>query len=105
MDTLLARIFTKPFLVTVLRYALTAAGAWLVANQGFDPGAWETISGALIVIATTLMGGAEAVKDKAVANGKSVPIEALPPAARSEIKEAVAQPRKRRSFFDMLVGK
>ncbi len=105
MTTIFARIFTKPFLVTLLRYGLTAVGAWLAANQGFDPSAWETISGALIVIVTTLMGGAEAVKDKAVVDGKSVPVEKLPEQAQAQIKQATTAPTKRRSFFDMLVGR
>lgn len=105
MNDIIARIFTKPFLVTLIRYALTAVGAWLVANQGFDPGAWETVSGALLVIVTTLMGGVEAAKDKAVVNGQSVPVAKLPPEAQQQIKQATTAPTKRRSFFDMLIGK
>lgn len=105
MNNLVARIFTKPFLVTILRYGLTAIGAWLVTNQGFDPSAWETVSGALLVIATTLMGGAESVKDKAVVDGKSVPVDKLPEQAQQQIKQATTAPTKRRSFFDMLIGK
>lgn len=104
MDVILSRVFTKPFLVTVLRYALNAAGVWLAANGKFDPGAWETISGALLVIATTLMGGADSVKDKATVNGQSVKVSDMPAAAQSEIKQAVRVTPKR-SIFDMLLGK
>lgn len=105
MDTLVSRIFTKSFLVTAVRYGLNALGVWLVTEGKLDAGSWETISGAILVIITTTMGGIEASKDKAVLDGKSVPMDKLPASTRADVKEAVAQPRKRRSFFDMLVGK
>lgn len=104
MNTLLARIFTKPFLVTILRYGLNALGVWLAAEGRFDPGAWETISGAVLVIATTLMGGAESVKDKAVVDGKAVDLSKLPQSVRSPL-EASVPVTKGRSIFDMLLGK
>jgi len=99
-----SKILTKPFLITIFRYGLTAVGAWLAANQGFDPGAWETISGAILVIATTLMGGAESVKDKVVQDGKAVATSSLPVATRNEIKDAV-EAKKSRTLLDMLLGK
>jgi hypothetical protein len=104
MQTILARIFTKPFLVTILRYALVAAGAWLASNTGFDPGTWETISGALMVIVIALMGGADSVKDKAVIDGKSVAAENLPTGVRKDLETAVDN-KKGRSVIDMLFGK
>lgn len=104
MNTLLARIFTKPFLITVLRYGLNSAGVWLAANGKFDPGAWETITGAILVIATTLMGGADSVKDKAVIDGKSVSASKLPVGVRADLELAVAA-KKGRSLIDMLLGK
>lgn len=103
--TILERLVSGPFLITIARYALGAIGAWLATNQGFDPGTWETISGSLIVIITALMGGAEATKDKAVADGKTVPLEKLPDQAQAQIKQATTAPTKRRSLLDMLVGK
>lgn len=104
MNTLLSRILTKPFLVTILRYGLAAAGAWLVANYGFDPGQWEVIAGAILTIAVALMGGAEAVKDKAVVDGKAVALDKLPPSVRSPL-EASVPITKGRSVFDMLFGR
>lgn len=104
MGTIVSRIFTKPFLITILRYALTAVGAWLSANKGFDPGAWETIAGSLLVIATTLMGGAESVKDKVTIDGKSVAASNLPAATKSQVEAAVSV-KKSRSILDILLGK
>lgn len=97
-------IFTRPFLVTIFRYGLAAVGAWLASNKGFDPGAWETISGSILVIATTLMGGADSVKDKAVVDGKSVSVDSLSKSLQGDIKEAV-ETKKGRTLFDMLFGK
>lgn len=101
----LGKIFTGPFVVTLVRYGLAAAGAWLVANYGFDASQWEVIAGALLTIVVALMGGAEAVKDKAVIDGKSVPVSKLPVAAQNEIEAATRIPAKRRSIFDIFVGK
>lgn len=105
MDTIFARIFTKPFLVTIIRYALVAAGTWLVTNGYLDEATWQTILGATLTIIIALLGGVEAGRDKAVVDGKSVPVSKLPASAQADIKTAVDQPRKRRSFFDMFVGK
>lgn len=99
-----SKILTKPFLVTVLRYGLNAVGVWLAANQGFDPGAWETISGALLVIATTLMGATESVKDKVTQDGKTVETSKLPAGTQNAIQAAVEN-KKGRTVIDMLFGK
>lgn len=104
MDFITTKILTKPFLVTIFRYALTAVGAWLFSKYGFSEASWETISGAILVIATTLMGGSESVKDKAVVDGKAVAVDKLPTQVRSDLKEAV-DAKKSRSLFDMLLGK
>ena len=104
MDVILSRVFTKPFLVTIFRYALAAGGAWLVANGITDEGTWEIIGGSLLTIAVALMGGADSVKDKATYNGQSVKVSDMPVAAQSEIKQAVRVTPKR-SIFDMLLGK
>lgn len=101
---LFERILTKPFLITIFRYALTAVGAWLASNKGFDPGQWETISGAVLVIATTLMGGSESVKDKVVQDGKAIETSKLPASTRADIKDAV-ETKKGRTILDMLLGK
>lgn len=98
------KILTKPFLITIFRYALTAVGAWLVSTKGFDPGSWEVISGAILVIATTLMGGAESVKDKVVQDGKALDTEKLTTATRNEIKDAVAT-KQGRTLLDLFLGK
>lgn len=99
-----ANILTKPFFVTIFRYALTAIGAWLFARYGFSEASWETISGAILVIATTLMGGAESVKDKVVQDGKAIDTGKLTTATRNEIKDAV-ETKKGRTVLDMLFGK
>jgi len=98
------KILTKPFMITVFRYALTAVGAWLFARYGFSEASWETISGAILVIATTLMGGSESVKDKVVQDGKAIDTSKLPVATRNEIKDAV-ETKKSRTVLDMLFGK
>ena len=104
MNTVLARVFTKPFLVTLLRYALAAGGAWLVANGLTDEGTWEIVGGSLLTIAVALMGGADSVKDKAVIDGKSVSAEKLPTGIRQDLEAAVSI-KKSRSLFDMILGK
>jgi thiol:disulfide interchange protein len=104
MNIILARVFTKPFLVTIFRYALAAAGAWLVANGLTDEGTWEIIGGALLTIAVALMGGADSVKDKATYNGQTVKVSDMPASARAEIKQAV-QATPKRSLIDILFGK
>ena len=104
MNTILARVFTKPFLVTLLRYALAAGGAWLVANGLTDEGTWEVVGGAVLTIAVALMGGADSVKDKAVIDGKSVSADKLPSGIRQDLESAVSI-KKSRSLFDMILGK
>ena len=104
MNIIVEKIFTKAFLVTIFRYALVAVGAWIVANTGFDPGAWETISGALLVIVTALAGGAEATKDKVTYKGESTSISELAPAVQKEVKQEV-KVTPNRSVIDILFGK
>lgn len=104
MNTILSRILTKPFLVTLLRYGLVAAGAWLVANGLIDEGTWEIVGGSLLTIVIALMGGAEAVKDKAVVDGKAVDLAKLPPSVRSPL-EAVVPVTKGRTLLDLFTGK
>lgn len=104
MPSVASKIFTKPFLITLFRYALTAVGAWLFSRYGFSEASWETISGALLVIANALMGGADSVKDKVVQDGKSIETAALPAAARKEIEKAV-ETKKTRTVMDILFGK
>lgn len=104
MNFILEKIFTKAFLVTIFRYALVAVGAWLASNTGFDPGTWETISGALMVVVVALMGGAEATQDKVTINGQTAKISNMTRTEQTEVKQAVAATPKR-SLFDMLLGK
>jgi predicted tellurium resistance membrane protein TerC len=99
------RIFTGPFLVTIIRYGLVAAGTWLVANGYLTEATWQTILTALLTIVVALLGGVESTKDKAVFGGKSVAAEHLPVEAQKQIKQATAVKAKRRNIFDMFVGK
>lgn len=104
MNIILEKIFTKAFLVTIARYALVAVGAWLASNTGFDPGTWETISGAILVIVTAVAGGAEATKDKVTYKGESTEISKLDPAVQKEVKQEV-KVTPNRSVLDILFGK
>lgn len=105
MDFIMSRILTKPFLVTIIRYGLVAAGTWLVANGYLTEEVWQQVLAGVMAVVLALMGGLEATKDKAQVNGASVPVEKLPEQAQAQIKQATTAPTKRRSFFDMLVGK
>jgi hypothetical protein len=104
MQFLMQKIFNKSFLITILRYGLVAAGAWLTATYGFDAGVWETVSGAIIVIALALFGGIESTKDKAVVDGKNVDVAKLSPTVRSELKDAV-EAKPERNWFNVFIGK
>lgn len=104
MNALVQKIFNKSFLITVLRYALVAVGTWLTATYGFDAGTWETVSGAILVIAVALFGGVESTKDKAVVDGKNVEVAKLPATVRNELAQA-AQVKPQRSFLDIFIGK
>lgn len=105
MNTIASRIFTGPFLITVIRYALVAAGTWLVSNGYLTEEVWQQVLGGLLAIILAFMGGSEAAKDKAVVDGKSVPVDKLPEAAQQQIKQATTAPTKKRSLIDMFVGK
>lgn len=104
MNIILERVLTKPFLVTIFRYALAVGGTWLVANGITDEGTWEIVAGSLLTIIVALMGGADSVKDKAIIDGQSVKVSDMPASAQIEIKHAVRTTPKR-SIFDMLFGK
>ncbi len=104
MDFITQKIFTKSFLITLIRYGLAALGGWLANEHNFDPGQWETISGAILVIASALMGGAESTKDKAVVDGKNADVAKLPVPVREELKEAVEK-KPARSIIDIFLGK
>lgn len=103
--TILERLISGPFLVTIIRYALVALGTWLVTNGYLSEEVWQQVLGGLMAVILALMGGAEATKDKAVSDGKTVPLEKLPDQAQAQIKQATTAPTKRRSLLDMLVGK
>lgn len=101
---MLSKILTKPFLVTLFRYALAAAGAWLVSNGLLDEETWSTVGGALLTIAVALMGASESVKDKIVQDGKTVETAKLPVGTQNAIQAAVVE-KKGRTVLDMLLGK
>lgn len=103
--SLVSKLISGPFLVTIVRYALVAAGAWLVSNGYLTEEVWQQVLGGLMAIVLALMGGAEAAKDKAVVDGKSVPVDKLPEQAQQQIKQATTAPTKKRTLFDMFVGK
>ena len=77
---LIARLFGAPSLVTILRYALAALGGILVENGNFDPGHWQTISGAILTILPLVLGVKATITPKVVAdNGDTVPMKKMPP--------------------------
>lgn len=98
------KLFTKSFIATVLRYALTAVGGWLISQGKIDPGQWETIAGAILVIITALAGGTDSTTDKVVQDGKVVATTKLPATVRNAITAAIPS-EKARSFIDILLGK
>lgn len=104
MNFIMQKILNKSFIATVLRYALVAVGTWLASSTGFDPGTWETISGAIMVIALSLMGGTESTKDKAVIEGKNVDVAKLPNTVKNQLEAAVSV-KPSRSWIDILFGK
>jgi len=89
LTTLLARIFTAPFVITIVRYGLAAIGAWLTANYNFDPGQWEAIAGGVLTIVMALWGAADSVTDKVVAGAQRVPLKNLPTYTRDQVLDAV----------------
>lgn len=89
---------------TVLKYGLQALGGVLIANGKLDAGQWETISGAVLVVLPLLSGVLATNTDKVVVNGKAAPIEALPSAAKTEVKKVVQVKEKRITFFEQLIG-
>lgn len=104
MDFIVQKILNPSFLITLFRYALVALGGWLANEHGFDPGQWETISGALLVIVGAVLGGTESTKNKAVVDGKNVEVSKLPVAVREELKDAVDK-KPARSIIDIFLGK
>lgn len=105
MDFIVSRILTGPFLITIIRYALVAAGTWLVSNGYLTEEVWQQVLGGVLAIVLAFMGGTEATKDKANFNGKSVPLDTLPEAAQASVKSAVTAPTKKRTLLDMFIGK
>ncbi len=105
MNSIASRIFTGPFLITIIRYALVALGTWLVSNGYLTEEVWQQVLGGLLAIVLAFMGGSEAAKDKAVVDGRSVPVAKLPQEAQQQIKQATTAPTKKRTLLDMFVGK
>lgn len=101
---LASRILTPAFIVTIVRYALVAAGTWLVANGYMTEEVWQQVLGGLMAIILAFMGGADATKDKATIDGKSVDVAKLPAAVRSPLEAAVPA-TKGRSLLDILFGR
>lgn len=104
MQTLIANIFTGPFLVTVIRYGLNAVGVWLVANGYLAEDTWQVIGGALLSIVMALMGGADSVKDKIVSHGRTVSVDTLPINVRQQI-EGAARTSPKRNLISILFGR
>lgn len=101
---ILSAIFTGPFVVTIIRYALTAIGAWLVANGYLAEDTWLTVSGALLTIVMAFLGGSDSVRDKIVSHGRSVAVDKLPANTRAEIERA-AQFAPKRNLLSILFGR
>lgn len=91
-------------LTTVLRYALQALGGWLVAQGKLEPGAWESISGALLVLVPALLGVFSANTDKVVVNGKVAAVDSLPADTKASVKAVAASKPKRLTFIEQLLG-
>jgi hypothetical protein len=105
MSFILDRVLTGPFLITIIRYALVAVGAWLVSNGHLSEEVWQQVLGGIMAVVFAFLGGADATKNKAVVDGKSVPLASLPKDAQTEIKAAAYTPAKRRTLVDIFVGK
>jgi len=90
-------------LMTLLRYLLQAVGGVLVANGKFDPGAWDTISGAVLVLLPALFGVLASNADKAVINGKTVAVKNLPQTTQDAVKASVKAAPKA-AIFEQLFG-
>ncbi len=105
MNSIASRVFTGPFLITIIRYGLVALGAWLVSNGYLTEEVWQQVVGGILAIVLAFMGGSEAAKDKAVVDGKSVPVAKLSQEAQQQIKQATTAPTKRRTLADMFIGR
>lgn len=76
------------FSAAVLRNILIAIGAVLVDNGKLDPGQWETISGAILIIVNMIFAGLASVQSRVVtADGKKVPLSKLPASTETLVRE------------------
>jgi len=98
------KIFTKAFLITIIRYGLVALGGWLVGEGRMDPGTWETILGGAMVAITAALGGADSTTDKVVANGRSIALDKLTEGVKQQV-EAQASVKPSRNWLDVFLGK
>lgn len=98
------RLSSAAFYITLLRYALVGVGVWLAKEGRMDPAQWETISGAILVIFTSLFGATDAGKEKVNIAGQSVAKENLPVQLQQQL-EAVVPVRKSRNLLDQFLGK
>lgn len=83
------KFFNATTMMTLLRYLLQALGGVLVANGKFDPAAWDTVSGAILVLLPALFGVLASNADKAVVNGKTVAVKDLPQTTQDAVKASV----------------
>lgn len=101
----LARLFGAPSLITILRYSLQALGGVLVANGKFDPGQWDTLSGAVLVVLPLVLGVKATITPKVVADdGTTVLLKKLSATAEATVNaqaKSVAAKRKP-NFFERL---
>ena len=100
----LARLFGAPSLITILRYSLQALGGVLVANGKFDPGQWDTLSGAVLVVLPLVLGVKATITPKVVADdGSTTKMKDMPPTtaaiANSQAKTAA---KAKPNLFDKL---
>ncbi len=78
--------------VTIIRYALTALGGFIIAKGWVPAENWDEIAGAVLVIVTTLFGAGATVTPKVVTQeGQTVLQKDMPPVAKAQVEHAAAE--------------
>jgi hypothetical protein len=101
---LIARLFGAPSIVTIIRYALAALGGILVENGNFDPGQWDTLSGAVLVVVPLFLGVKATITPKVVADdGSTTKLKDMPPTtAAIANSQAKTVAKTKPNLFDKL---
>lgn len=98
--------FDAATLNTVLRYALQALGGILVANGKLDPGAWESISGAVLVLLPAIFGVIATRTPKVVTpEGSTVKLEKMDTADKKVVVTKAKETAKANpTLFERIFG-